>query len=195
MTRILIRSGSSMTLTARALELAGPLQEALHQLQAVATPRQAFEPATSQAVFRIAMSPHDEAVLFPAVLRELANAAPGVRVISSHLGRAEMFTALDEEKLDAGIGVLSPDRTWRRAQPLLSMGFAVIFDRKFGDATKLENYLARPHALLTTQADLSGRLDKALAASGKSRRVVFSTPEFPQSRTYTSWDADRRLRA
>jgi LysR family transcriptional activator of mexEF-oprN operon len=175
---ILIRSGSAMTLTARAIQLASPLREALHQLQRLATPPHAFVPATSQVVFRIAMSPHDEAVLFPTVLRRLAGIAPGVRVISSHLARAEMLTALDNEELDAGIGVLSPNRSWHRAQPLFSMGFALIFDRKFGDATKLDNYLERPHALLTTQADLTGRVDKALARIGKSRRVIFSTPNF-----------------
>jgi LysR family transcriptional activator of mexEF-oprN operon len=175
---ILIRSGSTMTLTARALEIASPLREALHQLQALATPPQAFDPTTSEAVFRIAMSPHDEAVLFPAVLRKLAGAAPGVGVISSHLARADMLMALDDEELDAGIGVLSPNRSWHRAKPLFSMGFALIYDRKFGDATTLDNYLERPHALLTTQADLTGRVDKALARTGKSRRVVLSTPNF-----------------
>jgi len=175
---ILVRSGSTMALTARARQLVGPLREALRQLQALATPHQAFAPATSEAVFRVAMSPHDEAVLFPAVLRRLAQAAPRIRVISSHLGRADMPAALDNEKLDAGIGVLSADRSWRRTQPLFRMGFALIFDPEFGDATKLDNYLERPHALLTTQADLTGRVDKALAAVGKSRRVVFSTPNF-----------------
>jgi DNA-binding transcriptional LysR family regulator len=175
---ILIRSGSAMTLTARAHQLVAPLREALHQLQGLTTLPQTFDPATSQAVFRIAMSPHDEAVLFPAVLRRLAGVAPSVRVISSQLARADILTSLDKEEIDAGIGVLSPSRSWHRAQPLFTMGFALIFDRKFGDATKLDNYLERPHALLTTQADLTGRIDKALARTGKSRRVVFSTPNF-----------------
>jgi DNA-binding transcriptional LysR family regulator len=175
---ILIREGTSMVLSARATALVHPLRETLAQLQGILTASQPFDPATSEATFRLAVSPHVEAVLFPQLIAATCDAAPGVRFIASQPPRVHTLELLDDGALHLALGVYETDKSWHRSEALFNEGFCVVFDSKFGNAALREDFLNRPHALVSTHADLTGRLDAILAPEGLSRKVSYSTPNF-----------------
>lgn len=176
---LLIRESGVMVLSDRARALAGPLREVLKQLERIVGEGGTFDPGASQEVFRVGVSAHVEAVLFPELVAHIVGKAPGVRLIATHIPRRQAGELLDSGDVNVAIGALddAPAR-WHRQSRLFEEGFAVIYDADYGEPRTLRAFLDRPHALVTTQADLTGRVDRLLMDQGKARNVVYSTPNF-----------------
>ncbi|WP_421862434.1 LysR family transcriptional regulator [Motiliproteus sp.] len=75
---LLVRTSDGMTPTERANELQPLVREALAQLEKALQPKQPFDAAQTERVFRIMASDYAEATLFPAVLKRIRDVAPGV---------------------------------------------------------------------------------------------------------------------
>src|SRR5499426_827996 len=76
---LLIKAGARMQPTAFALELMEQARPILRSIQRALSPRRAFDPATSQRLFRFA-APDFARALFTALLARVRAEAPGVAV-------------------------------------------------------------------------------------------------------------------
>jgi DNA-binding transcriptional LysR family regulator len=80
---LLVRAGNGMAPTARALQLAGPAAELLQQADRLFSTRartSAFEPLGAELSFRIAASDYLDPLFLPALVAQLKQRAPRVRV-------------------------------------------------------------------------------------------------------------------
>jgi len=93
---VLVRTGSGMEPTARALELAAPVNELLRDVQRALAPPQAFDPTISTQRFRIESADEVELSLLPRLVPRLARDAPGVELSLSRV------TLAVEEQLRTG---------------------------------------------------------------------------------------------
>ena len=75
---LLVRTSDGMTPTERALELQPVIRESLSQLERALQTKQPFDAANSDRVFRIMASDYAESALFPQVLKQLRDHAPGI---------------------------------------------------------------------------------------------------------------------
>ncbi|MGE0798985.1 MAG: LysR family transcriptional regulator [Lautropia sp.] len=80
---LLVRAGNGMMPTAAALEMVTYARQALQAADTIFNPQArpgAFEPATSDALFRIAASDYLDPQFLPALVEHVKRAAPGVRL-------------------------------------------------------------------------------------------------------------------
>lgn len=75
---LLVRTSDGMSPTARALELEPLIREILTGVDRAIQPTADFEPSSADHVFRVMASDYAESTLFPAVLQQLREQAPGL---------------------------------------------------------------------------------------------------------------------
>ncbi len=178
---ILVRGSGTMIATPRAEQLGPPIRRALAEIGGALRDPAAFEPRTARARVRIGTSDYGELVLFPRVVRRLADEAPGIDV---------RLCPLDDPSTELGAGaldlVIAPLRSLDNAsgifaKPLLKETFVCVVRRGHplaGKRLTLARYVAASHALISPRGKEGSFADDALAALGLSRRVAVTVPHF-----------------
>lgn len=175
---LFVRAGHGMVPTARAEEVFHQLQPALDAISGVLSLTSGFDPATSEAVFRIGLSDDVETALLPPLLKHLRSEAPGVALVVRRVDFHQMPHLLSKGEITVGVSYTrnlpanAKQRVLRRSLPRVLRA-----DGEPGALT-LDDYCHRPHALVSYDGDLSGYIDEQLAQLGRRRRVVLAVPQF-----------------
>ncbi|AOE84956.1 LysR substrate-binding domain-containing protein [Pseudomonas sp. TCU-HL1] len=175
---LFVRTGRSMEPSARAMEIFALLSPALDSISTAVSRAADFNPATSNAVFRIGLSDDVEFALLPALLRRLRAEAPGVVLVVRRTNYLLMPNLLASGEISVGVSYTdelpanAKRKTLRRARPKLLRADSV------PGALSLDDYCERPHALVSFAGDLGGFVDEELAKVGKTRKVVLAVPQF-----------------
>ncbi|WP_175651012.1 LysR family transcriptional regulator [Pseudomonas sp. Marseille-P9899] len=177
---LLVRRGGRLQPTARALELAQPLQDALQQLDALLN-SPGFDPTRARRSFRLAMSDYGARVVLPRLMRGLREDAPEVDLVVTQGSREAMLSQLFDGEIDLALGVFPTLATPLRAETLFEERFACLADRDSLPARgglTLAQWLARPHVLVAVRPGADNEIDLALAALGEQRRVALALPHW-----------------
>lgn len=178
---LLLRGKGGFQPTARALALARPLAEALQNVRSVLGGA-AFDAASTQRVFRLAMSDYGAAQVLPALLRRLRTDAPGIDLSISYASRPAMLAALQDGEIDLALGVFAQLPQQLHSDLLFEETFICAMDPASlapDQVLTLEAYLARPHVLVaSTDGGMAGEVDAALAKLGKTRRIAVRLPHW-----------------
>ena len=177
---LLVRAGGGLVATARALELAAPLAEALAQVQALLAPN-TFDPASAKRRFRVAMSDYGAAIVLPGLIRRLRQDAPGIDLQISHASREGMLDAVLNGDIDLAAGVFPELPPALRSQPLFEERFVCLVDRQGLPASAeldLPTYLTRPHVLLEMRGSGTPEIERALTSLNLRRHVAISLPHW-----------------
>ena len=178
---LLLRGKGGFQPTARALSLARPLAEALQNVRSVLGGA-VFDAASTQRVFRLAMSDYGAAQVLPALLRRLRVDAPGIDLSISYASRPAMLAALQDGEIDLALGVFAQLPQQLHSDLLFEENFICAYDPASlapGETLNLETYLARPHVLVaSTDGGMAGEVDAALAKLGRTRRVAVRLPHW-----------------
>lgn len=175
---LFVRTGRSMEPTARAEEIFALLSPALDSISTAVSRAAEFDPATSTAVFRIGLSDDVEFALLPALLRRLRAEAPGVVLVVRRANYLLMPNLLASGEISVGVSYTeelpanAKRKTLRRSKPKLLRADSV------PGTLSLDDYCARPHALVSFAGDLNGFIDDQLLKMGRSRKVVLAVPQF-----------------
>ncbi|MDL5595727.1 LysR family transcriptional regulator [Bacillus subtilis] len=177
---LLVRAGSGLVPTARALELVAPLAEALAQVQSLLAPN-TFAPASARRTFRLAMSDYGAAIILPGLIRTLRREAPGIDLQISHASREGMVEGLLNGDIDLAAGVLPELPGELCSTPLFEERYVCLLDRQSLPAEgvlDLPTYLARPHVLLEMRGSGTPEIERTLTALRERRRVAVSLPHW-----------------
>lgn len=175
---LFVRSGRSMEPTARAREIFALLTPALDSISSAVSRATDFNPATSQAVFRLGLSDDVEFALLPPLLRRLRAEAPGVTLVVRRANYLLMPGLLASGEISVGVSYteeLSANakrKVLRRSVPRLLRADSIPGN------LSLDDYCHRPHALVSFAGDLSGFIDEELHKLERKRRVVLAVPQF-----------------
>ncbi|NMX34788.1 LysR family transcriptional regulator [Pseudomonas sp. WS 5413] len=177
---LLVRQGGGLVATARALELAAPLADALVQVQSLLAPNR-FDPASARRTFRLAMSDYGAALLLPGLVRALREQAPGIDLAIIHASREGMQEGVLSGEIDLAAGVFPDLPAELRSTPLFEEHYACLVDRDSLPADgglDLPTYLARPHVLLEMRGSGTPEIERALTAIRERRHVAISLPHW-----------------
>lgn len=104
---LFVHGSSGMQATPYALEIAGPIREALLEFQKVLRHRESFDPSTSDRTFRFHMTDMGQLNFLPLLLERLCRIAPNVRIEAQTLALDEIRIALENGRLDFALGHLT----------------------------------------------------------------------------------------
>ncbi|MEM0952844.1 MAG: LysR family transcriptional regulator [Pseudomonadota bacterium] len=176
------RTEEGLVPTPRTEQLAKGLPEALEQLDTVLQP-DAFDPASFDGAFRLAMPPMFTEVLLPGLMTTLAERAPNVRIISGDVG-IDFQEKLKLGEIDFAIAVIERTDTDVHAEPLRTISPRCYLRKKHPLIKKtitLKDFLAYPHVRLYLPGlgrENLGLVDEVLAERGLYRNVILETTQF-----------------
>jgi LysR family transcriptional activator of mexEF-oprN operon len=171
---LFLRSPGGVEPTALALNLMGPVAEALDRLEETLVASAPFDPATAQRVFTVAMSEYAEAVLAPPLLETMAREAPGCMLAVSHADRTNAFSLLEAGVAQMAVGVLPEPGALYTQLRLLPEAFMVLMrpDHPLAQgALTVERYVSVPHLLHSPNGSRNGAMDVPLREAGHPRRL------------------------
>lgn len=178
---LLVRTGTGMLPTPRALELERQVGQALSDMHVALFQPPSFDPLTVARTLTIGMPDWIDTWLLPALLAALSRKAPNVRVRVLETDPYTVSDMLAQEEIELAIGAFDQGPPWQRRVALASMTFRCVGRPKLigsGGKMTLEQYIGLPHLLVSHRGAFEGRVDKALATLGLSRNVVHTSPHF-----------------
>lgn len=189
---LLVRRGRNLEPTARALEMWSTVRTALQQLQESLTPN-AFDPAQASTTFVLTMADASAAELMPGLLSVITEQAPGVSLRVVPLTTRDPRRLLEDGKADLALGhfpaVMADLTSHRQAGEAVSFLHHRLFsgdyvcvmrrDHPLADGPlTLDRYCAARHLLVSFSGRAVGFMDDALAAVGRTRRIVLTVNQF-----------------
>jgi len=175
---LFVRTGRSMEPTARAQEIFGHLSPALDSISTALSRAADFDPATSKAVFRIGLSDDVEFGLLPPLLRRLRSEAPGITLVVRRANYLLMPQLLSSGEISVGVSYTDELPANAKRKTLRRSTWRVLRADSIPGALTLDDYCARPHALVSYAGDLDGFVDQTLAEMERKRQVVLAVPQF-----------------
>lgn len=189
---LLVRQGRSLQPTPKALALWPDIRATLERLQATLAPR-VFDPATAQNSFVLTMADATAAELMVGLVTALSQQAPGVSLRTVPLTTRDPRRLLEDGLADLAIGhfpalvseLATPARADQSAhffhQRLFASDYVCVMRQGHPLAKStltLDAYCQAKHMLVSFSGRAFGLIDEALAALGRSRRVVLTVNQF-----------------
>ena len=115
------------------------------------------------------------------VLQAIRRDAPNIRVIARSVERQVGTELLASGAIDLAIGHFPDVDRSLEAVTLYHETFVCLFDPQacgVGPSLSLDDYVALPHILVSLRGEPFGHIDELLAATGRTRTVVYTTPHF-----------------
>ncbi|TDR80577.1 LysR family transcriptional regulator [Paludibacterium purpuratum] len=173
---LFIRSGSRMEPTARALELAEPIRAWLVLANRILFSVDSFDPARVKATYAVAAPDGLEAMLYPSLIADLRQRAPGVQLRAHLLEIDQQLGALDRDEVDlliSGSPLLARD--WHGQRLLGESGFVALYSRRqlsLPPMPSLAELAACEQVASSYRGSSAGVVDHLFAEHGLQRRIV-----------------------
>lgn len=177
---LLVRTARGLAPTSRALELRGPVREALAHVRRIFGTQAHFEPATSDASFIMRMGDMNEFIMLPTIARELRKTAPNVSLEIRHLPPLDTIRALDADDVHLALSTGLVHSKSIRSAKLLDDQMVCIMRRDHPAAARkltLKAFLALNH-IRTVQTMSDTRLVDEHLRDRIRRRVVVTIPHW-----------------
>ncbi len=181
---LLVRSGSKLVPTERALAMLEPLRRALASLDEALRPAQAFDPASQAHEFRIASADCMGAFFLPQLIAEIREAAPRARImVRAVVADYDYAAALEKGELDVVIANWPSPPGNLRATRMMSDNLVCLFGPAHPLRQKhritLDDYMALEHVAPSPLSTVApGPIDGRLAELGLTRDIRVMAPEF-----------------
>ncbi|PKB90382.1 LysR family transcriptional regulator [Ewingella americana] len=179
---LLVPARRGMTPTAKALELLGPLREALDQLRRTLQSHQDFHPQSVQLTVTIACTDYIQAAVAMPLVLALRQSAPGVCIALRHYIPDQLEPQLASGEIDLAIVTPESRHAQLRTRHLFDEDYVLVGRRGHpalnGELSmqvfaQLEQVIVSPSG-----GGFTTPIDDALATIGLQRRVVMSAASF-----------------
>jgi DNA-binding transcriptional LysR family regulator len=187
---VFLRTPKGVVPTARAIELADPIRDALARMRSIIDIAEPFDPATSARRFTIG-APDGSAEFLSPLVTALRRDAPGIDISVRQLLPTQGGQTADEawgsaladlETRAIDMAVLPFDTVPARfaERPLYQEDFVVGMrgGHPFTRKPTLDRYLQMAHLLVSQTGDPNGFIDRVLTEKGRTRRVALTVPNF-----------------
>jgi len=185
---LFFRRGQGLEPTDYARTLALPLRRILDDLEALLSGPEDFDPATSDATFKLSGSDFFAEMLMPRLADEVSKRAPGMRVQLVDLVPDSYVDTLERYEVDIALIPATDFPDWVDHKPVFWSSFSTIARKdhprlknaglKAGDTIPIDLFCDLGHVLFSPEGKLKAMGDAALARVGRSRRVVMTMPVF-----------------
>lgn len=175
---LFIRTGRIMEPTARAEQILSQISPVLDAMSLALSHSSEFNPETTDATFRIGLSDDVEYGLLPGFLRRIRQEAPDITLVVRRADYWSMPSLLASGEISVGVSYTrelpanAKRKFLRKLIPMLLRADIT------PSPVSLDEYCARPHALISYTGDITGYVDTELAKLGRIRRVKLAVPQF-----------------
>jgi DNA-binding transcriptional LysR family regulator len=176
---LFIRTPGGMEPTARARQLAGPIQRAMKEIATAFADSLPFDPATTERTLTIGLTDFSVVGLALAAAERIHRLAPRLSLQIRYVDGRNAASLLDTDEFDVVVGVRLSPRA-RLETKFLFVETAVFLMRKGHPAGKkfsLKALLAYPHLLVSPLGTITGTIEPALAELGFKRRIAVIVPD------------------
>jgi DNA-binding transcriptional LysR family regulator len=176
---LLVRNGSRMELTPRAMALRSPLAEVLDQVRGLFVP-DAFDAARSERQFRLMMPDLAVELLMPALMEKITKLAPNVRIDVVPWRGPAIFTADFARTIDMVISLGNAFNGFHR-QLLYTDSDALAVRRGHPASNglkKRETFLNARHVAVVIRGQNEDLIDTWLRGKGIERRIALVVPGY-----------------
>ncbi len=176
---LLVRNGSRMELTPRALSLRAPLAQALDQVRSLFVP-DAFDAISSERQFRLMMPDLAVELLMPPLMEKITKAAPNVRIDVVPWRGPAIFTAEFARTIDMVISIGNAFRGFHR-QLLYTDADALAVRRGHPAGPRLKKrdvFLDARHVAVVIRGQSEDLIDTWLRAKGIERNIALVVPGY-----------------
>ncbi|MFA7242063.1 MAG: LysR family transcriptional regulator [Sulfuricellaceae bacterium] len=176
--KLFVKTSQGMQPTALAQQLAEPIQRAL-DLFNLSLCGVEFDPATSDRVFRLAMTDYGAFLLLPELAAHVKVLAPNISLRVQHLTESTIQKSLESGKIDLAfssqmrVGADFYEKTlyYDRFVSLIRMDHPEV-----GDTIGIDQFVKLHHILYAPQGGQLGVVDRELAKSGLSLKIAVYAP-------------------
>jgi len=188
---LFLRTPRGVVPTARATDLALPIQDVLARVRSVVATSGPFDPATSRRRFTIGAPDGISAVVLSPLLDGLEAKAPGIDIGLRQLlpiegetspARAWLSAFAELETPTMDIAILPSDDIPARfhRQLLYEEDFVIAMraGHAFARSPSLDRYCAMRHLVVSQTGEAYGFADRVLAEQGRTRRIALTVPNF-----------------
>lgn len=178
---LFVRTTSGMAPTPFASQLDEPVRQALTLIESALTHGAAFEPVTSNRVFRFYMSDLGEISFLPPLVERVRRLATQVHLEASALALDEIPDALASGALDLAVGFLPGLAAPVRRRRLFRDDYVCLMR---ADHPRIKKRLTRrlfeeaSHALVSSTGSGHRVIEEALERHGLTRRIALRVPHF-----------------
>ena len=179
---LFLRTQHGMAPTPYALQLAEPVATALDGLQQALNVRAAFDPATSERRFTLAMTDVGEMYFLPVLMDELAQTAPGVTLQVVAVTSASLGADMASGRTDLALGLLPQLQAGFFQQALFRQPYVCLMREGHplaaAPSLALADFAAASHVRVIAAGTGHGRVDEALERQGLQRRIRLTVPHY-----------------
>lgn len=174
---LLVRVGRQLELTAYAEEISVPLRQCLQQLEDMLNAKRAFEPQSSNRLFRVAATDYAVLLMLAPLVNRLQQLAPNVSVQFVKLD-SEVRKRLIEGDIDFCIMPEGIEPTFPSLDLFKDPWVCIMWDQHqaIGETLTLDEFMAQPH--MSFDIDDEGHAsvaDEHLLRAGYRRNIVATT--------------------
>ncbi len=185
---LFFRRGRALEATQYALSVKNELRQTLERIEALVEGPGGFDPATSDASFRISGSDFFAELLMPKLGERLQDLAPGMRVHLVNLVPDSYVDTLELYDVDLALIPTTDLPGWVESRPVCRSGFSVVARKDHprlrregissGDVVPLDLFCDLGHVLFSPDGNNKAMGDAALLKVGRERRVIMTMPIF-----------------
>jgi DNA-binding transcriptional LysR family regulator len=179
---LLIPARRGMTPTVKAMELLGPLRQALDQVRSAVSTHKTFDPAKAELTVAIACTDYLQAAIVEPLAIDLRQKAPGVRLAVRNLDLVQLEAQMGRGDVDVALMTPADAPPSLRTRHVFNERYVLIGRRNHPRLRKgitAEQFAKLEHVVVSLRGgDFVTAVDGSLAARGLRRHVVLSAASF-----------------
>jgi DNA-binding transcriptional LysR family regulator len=178
---LFVRTSRGMEPTSYAMQLAGPVAEALEQIRTTLDVKASFDPTTSARQFTIAMTDIGEIDFLPKLTEAIARVAPGVTINTVRNNAVHLREDMESGRVDIAVGLL-PDLQTNFFKRQLTVSEHVCLFRHGHPLDKpsitIEEFTTAGHLVVVSAGTGHGIADSEFERRGIARNIRLRIPHF-----------------
>jgi DNA-binding transcriptional LysR family regulator len=177
---LFVRSPGGMEPTALALEMAGPVHEAIAQLERALGGPAKFDPERVNRTFRLLMSDAGQLVVLPALMKALALKAPGIAIEAIQVPREQYIQALENGFADLAISHLASFPAGLLQQPLFDDSYCCVASLQHPSlrgSISITQFATARHVVVAS-GNAEAHVERVLAGRKLKRDVSLSVTQY-----------------
>lgn len=179
---LFVRQGQNMVPTTFARSLMPKVRRHLSGLSHCIETAQEFDPASLECRFQIGFRDAAESLVFPFLMPTMAQAAPGVQIVSRRIEPGSLERELSQGQIDLAADIATNVGPQIRSKVMFAESAVIMYRHGHpaiaNQLIDMDSYAAAHHIMVTLQPDSPELLDNHLADLGIRRHIILKCQHY-----------------